>query len=463
MRTTCSRVARVHEISASVLSVLTTHGVTLTPIRPLGAAVRGVDLRTKPPEDVLAALQSAMATRGFLVFKDQGVLSGDEQVKASEYWGAREMHSTHGVHPRAPNEHIFRLSNDRAVGILGVGPQWHNDGSFERGVFSHVGYHIVRVAENGGGTIFAHQGAAFDALPAEEQERWQRLVSVNSNSGVLHPVVHTHPISGRKSVYLHLGMTGAVLEVTPTAADPKAVESLRLLERDEMRHLFQTYNALLNKGFAPQRADLLGSAPRYGATVEVVDLVSKPELNGRRGTVVGVLDRTNGRVSVTLNAEGDSGGGAGLAAKLAVKPANLKVLRADPDDAEGSDAVAGAATTDATTDASAADEESSGADEGEDEEESGAYTAVYEYEEGECIFIDNLAVAHRATPEAHQPASEVGLRILHRTTIKAPNTFDPPFGLPPVLNILGPNPLGQGHWQGGGLGFRWDETIPMQN
>lgn len=196
----------VPALSTAVVSMLATRGVTITALRPLGASVRGLDLREQPPEEVLQALQSMMADRGFLVFKDQGVLSGDEQVAASEYWGGREIHSTHGVHPRSPNRHIFRLSNDRQVGILGVGPQWHNDGSFERAVFSHVGYHIIRVAEGGGGTVFAHQGAAFDALPAEEQRRWQTLVSVNSNSGVLHPVVHAHPISGRKSVYLHLGM-----------------------------------------------------------------------------------------------------------------------------------------------------------------------------------------------------------------------------------------------------------------
>ena len=93
-----------------------------------------------------------------------------------------------------------------------------------------------------------------------------------------------------------------------------------------------------------------------------------------------------------------------------------------------------------------------------------AFTMVYEYEEGDCIFIDNLAIAHRAAPEAHEPASKVGLRVLHRTTIKAPKFFDPPFGLPYALDIHGAHPLkGQGHWQGGGLGFRWDETIPMQN
>ncbi|EOD09259.1 hypothetical protein EMIHUDRAFT_216634 [Emiliania huxleyi CCMP1516] len=380
MRGASTCVSRVHEVNASIFSLLAAHGITLIPLSPLGAAVRGLDLRKTPPEPVLDALQSAMAVRGFLVFKDQGTLSGDEQVIASELWGAREMHSTHGVHPKAPNKHIFRLSNDRNVGILGVGPQWHNDGSFERGVFSHVGYHIIRVAEGGGGTIFAHQGGAFDALPEVEQERWQRLVSINSNSGVLHPVVHAHPISGRKSVYLHLGMTGAVLEVVPKSDDPSAVGSLRLLDEGEMRHLFQTYNALLNKGFAPGQADLLAGVPTYGTRVELAGLAAKPELNGRRGVVDGVLDRDNGQ--------------------------------------------------------------------------------------GDCIFIDNLAVAHRATPEAHRPASEVGLRILHRTTIKAPSNFDPPFGLPPVLNIHGANPLGNaagGVWQGGGLGFRWDETIPMQN
>lgn len=427
----------VHPVDASAVGLLAAQGITITPLAPLGAAVRGLDLRSRPSDAVLRALESAMATRGFLVFKDQGVLTGDEQVHASKLWGARQMHSTHGVHPQAPNEHIFRLANDRSVGILGVGPQWHNDGSFCRDVFSHVGYHIVRVAEGGGGTIFAHQGAAFDALPAVEQERWSRLVSINSTSGVLHPLAHTHPISGRTSVYLHLGMTGAILEVTPKADDPKSPEKIRLLEEDEMRHLFQTYNALLNAGFSEGRADLVGAAPRYGTRVEVCGLQSKPELNGKAGVVDGVLDRTNGRVAVHLEGADRQ--------RVAVKPANLLVL--EDGDRAGPSTPAGA-------ESAACDASGAGAD---------AYTAVYEYEPGDCIFIDNLAVAHRATPEAHLPAREVGLRVLHRTTVKAPRNFDPPFGLPPVVDMNWRNPFGKGVWQGGGLGFRWDETIPMQN
>ena len=85
----------------------------------------------------------------------------------------------------------------------------------------------------------------------------------------------------------------------------------------------------------------------------------------------------------------------------------------------------------------------------------------HKWAEGDVVIIDNLAVAHKAAPGAHTLDS--GLRILHRTTIKAMINFDPPFGLPAQANMHGANPLGQGVWQGGGLGFRWDETIPMQN
>jgi len=453
----------VHDVAASILTFLAGRGITVKPIYPLGAAVYGCNLRSTPSDEILDALQTAMATRGFLVFKEQGILTGDEQVAASELWGARKMHSTHGVHPRAPNKHIFRLANDREVGILGVGPQWHNDGSFERGVFSHVGYHIIKVPEGGGGTVFAHQGAAFDALSPEEQERWQRLISVNSNSGVLHPVVHEHPISGRKSVYLHLGMTGAVLEAFPKEGEPNTLERLRLLEHDEMRHLFQSYNALLNKGFTPGQADRLGAAPRYGMEVKVAGLQSKPELNGMSGKVVGVLDRENGRVAVEV-----SGDGSKSSRRLAVKPEQLLVSWGQPipSGGEGKDGpvdlscekdIGGAAGSGESVSKAATPVAPAAAS-------ADAFTMVYEYEEGDCIFIDNLAIAHRAAPEAHEPASKVGLRVLHRTTIKAPQFFDPPFGLPYALDIHGAHPLkGQGHWQGGGLGFRWDETIPMQN
>ena len=155
-------------------------------------------------------------------------------------------------------------------------------------------YHIVRVPEGTGGTVFAHQGAAFDALPAADQERWQRLISVNSNSGVLHPLVHEHPISRRKSVWLHLGMTGAVLELDRDEGSKSAQH--RLLQHDEMKRLFHQYNDLLNAGLA----DRSGLAPPYGTSV-VISGQRGDGLDGKSATVVGMLDRATDRVAIKLD------------------------------------------------------------------------------------------------------------------------------------------------------------------
>lgn len=316
-------------------------GGEITPLEPLGAEVRGIDLSAPEPpgEEARAALEREMAERGFLVFKNERQITPDDFLRASCWWGGRRLHSTHGVHPATPdnNHHIFRLSNDKRHGIPGVGPQWHNDGSFNTDTFSHSGYHIIRPAERGGGTYFAHQGAAYDALPPETQAFWERLSSVNATSGVVHPMVHVHPISGRKCIWLHLGMTGAVIEKAPDQ------EGFRLLDAAELTELCRRYNAVLNAGLE----------------------------NG--------------------------------------------------------------------------------------------YAINFEYQQNDCVFIDNLAVAHRAAPEAHLPAEQQGLRIMHRSTVRGMQDLAPGFGLPLQLDIYGRSPLGDGVWHAGGLGFRWEEGIPMQN
>lgn len=315
------------------------NGGEMTPLDPIGAQVRGIDLSAQPSPTVVAALEHEMANRGFLVFKSETPLAPDDFLRASCWWGGKELHSTHGVHPATPdgNQHIFRLSNDNRHGIPGVGPQWHNDGSFNPDTFSHAGYHIIRPAEKGGGTYFAHQGGAYDALPTDLRAYWERLSSVNSASGVVHPMVHVHPISKRKCIWLHLGMTGAVIEKLPDQ------DGFRLLNAEELQQLCHQYNDVLNAGLKD------------------------------------------------------------------------------------------------------------------------GYAIAFEYQENDCVFIDNLAVAHRAAPEAHLPVEKQGLRIMHRSTVRGVENLAPDFGLPLQVNIYGANPFGEGVWHGGGVGFRWDDSVPMQN
>lgn len=333
--------AHVPALDPQHVATIEEFGGRITPLEPLGARVEGVDLSAPdaPPPAVRTALEHEMANRGFLVFRNDATVAPEDFLRASCWWGGKRLNSTHGVHPATPggNPHIFRLSNDPRHGIPGVGPQWHNDGSFLADVFSHSGYHIVRPAENGGGTYFAHQAAAYEALPGPVKEFWGRLSSVNSTSGVIHPVVHEHPMTGRRCIWLHLGMTGAVIEKLPGA------DGFRLLEADELKTLCHQYNDILNAGL-------------------------------------------------------------------------------------------------------------------ED-----GYAALYEYQTDDCVFVDNWAVAHRAAPEAHLPVAQQGLRIMHRSTVMGTRDLAPGFGLPQHVNIGGPSPLSTGVWQGGGVGFRWDDDIRMQN
>ena len=333
--------AKLLPLDSSHVTVIEAFGGHIAPLEPIGAEVSGIDLaaRTPPPREVLDALEQVMADRGFLVFRNAAAIDHEAFLRASCWWGGRELHSTHGVHPATPgaNRHIFRLSNDHRHGIPDVGPQWHNDGSFLPATFSHSGYHIIRPPEHGGGTHFAHQGIAFAELPAETRERWSRLASVNSASGVVHPMVHDHPVSGRRCIWLHLGMTGAIIEKRPDG------EGFRLLDAEEMTRVCHDYNDILNAGL-----------------------------------------------------------------------------------------------------------------------ESG-YAVAFEYRQNDCVFIDNLAVAHRAAPEAHMPADQQGLRIMHRSTTRGTRPLAPGSGLPQHVDIDGPAPFGSGVWQGGGIGFRWEEGIPMRN
>lgn len=370
-------------------AVLTKHGASCVPIAPCGMEVKGVDVAAVDGSiapDLAGALEVLMALHGFVLLRKQGraceesgvsgtFLTGEQQCKLSECFGAGALHSTHGVHPESPCRDVFRLSNDPDHGFNSVGPEWHNDGSFCREVFGHVIYHIIKAPQGAGDTRFAHLGAAFDKLPAAVAARLKRCASVNSNGGAVHPIAHTHPVSGRDSLYLHMGMTGAVLEV-PTG----------------MANVTDVTDAAA--------ASSSGSGARGGTFPLCADDVPAglPKPKAAAAARLGLNNVVAWRDS-----------------ELEPFFCGFSELLDDP-----------------------------------------TVSYSHKWEEGDVVIIDNLAVAHKAAPGAHIP--DVGLRILHRTTILSERPHDPPpaLGLPHTLPTTSACPFESGAtWCEGYVGYRW--------
>ncbi|MGE0416443.1 MAG: TauD/TfdA dioxygenase family protein [Acetobacteraceae bacterium] len=213
----------------------------IRPLHPvLAAEVTGIDLGAELPSQTIAAIEAAIAEHAVLVFRDQRI-TDEEQLAFSRRFGPLE--ETRGTGISKPGEQrlhpafadVSNLDKDNAVlardnrrRLYSLGNMlWHSDSSFKAvpATYSLLSGRVV--VEKGGATEFADMRAAYDALDAETKATIADLVCEHSliysrkvlgftdlseaERATMVPVrqtlVRTHPISGRKSIYLssHIG------------------------------------------------------------------------------------------------------------------------------------------------------------------------------------------------------------------------------------------------------------------
>ena len=209
---------------------------TIRPLTPVFAGeVSGIDITQPLNAEQVAAIEAGMDRYGVLVFHDQPFT--DEQQKAfSRNFG--ELEHTAGGNVTKPSEkrldpYMADVSNlgldhkplarDDRKRMFNLGNQlWHSDSSF-RAVPAKYSLLSGRVTvEKGGQTQFADMRAAYDALDDETKAQIEDLICEHSliySRGLLgfddltaeelamfKPVrqrfVRTHPVTGRKSMYL---------------------------------------------------------------------------------------------------------------------------------------------------------------------------------------------------------------------------------------------------------------------
>jgi taurine dioxygenase len=187
----------------------------------LGLQVAGIDDAAFP------ALYSAFLEHQLLLFRDQA-LPPAAQVAFARRFGEVQVHVMDQYHASEYPE-LYTLSNLDAAGRpSGKHPDrgtmaWHTDGSWRRATGQATMLYAEQIPSSGGDTSFADMYSAYEALDPKERAELARLrafhnlnFSRNRRHGeepmteaqraavppVDHPVIRTHPETGRKCVFL---------------------------------------------------------------------------------------------------------------------------------------------------------------------------------------------------------------------------------------------------------------------
>jgi taurine dioxygenase len=190
-----------------------------------GIAVTGIDLREPLPADTISALNRAFSEHSVLVIRDQH-LSAPQMVTAVELFGKIfHQHNTKFALPETPQIHYISNQDFFPDGKRYIpGEGWHTDHSNDTHPPKATVLHAIQLPSEGGDTQFANMAAAYDSLPVSMQGRINPLIAIhvyqNSHStrklmglsdankervpnAVLHPIIRTHPETGRKSIYIN--------------------------------------------------------------------------------------------------------------------------------------------------------------------------------------------------------------------------------------------------------------------
>ncbi|MFL2770858.1 MAG: TauD/TfdA dioxygenase family protein [Rhodospirillaceae bacterium] len=244
-------------------------------IRPLstvcGAEVIGLDCSSSIDDAGFAQLREALVDHSVLVFRDQD-LTPEQHVSFSALWGSLKGHLLLQYLMPGQN-YILVVSNKRGdsgqpLGIEDAGRYWHSDVSYENIPPMGSLLYGLEIPQSGGDTLFANQYQAYANLPDELKARIAKMKarhrfnyvqiqeSGSSNRaplsedqkaqlvGAVHPVVRTHPESGRKALYVNPGFTEALLDEDDNA-DQSLLDTLFGYATDPSviyRHIWQLHD-----------------------------------------------------------------------------------------------------------------------------------------------------------------------------------------------------------------------------
>jgi taurine dioxygenase len=231
-----------------------------------GATITGLDLKKPLPKSTLEAVKAAWAKHGVLAFPGQP-LSLDELEAFTLQMGRFGDDPFVKPMPGRPNVLELRREPDEKATNFGAG--WHSDWSFQPAPPAATILRSEVVPPVGGDTLFCDAARAYDALSdtmkallaplraihsaarpygskgsfAKETEKrtMQIISSVEAEKTHLHPLVRTHPVTGRKALFVSPVYTVGIEGLLPAEADAILGYLFKHLTQDQFiyRHKWQ--------------------------------------------------------------------------------------------------------------------------------------------------------------------------------------------------------------------------------
>lgn len=205
--------------------------IRVSPLSPtLGAEIHGVDLTREVDEAAFAEIERAFLAFKVVFFRDQPI-DVERHMAFARRFGELEEHPF--LPAREGHGEVIRFAKDEDV--VGVENLWHSDVSWREIPSLGSVLHALEVPAVGGDTLWADMEAAWEGLPEELRERLDGLTAVHDFAHsfglamskeklaemrdrfppVEHPVVRTHPVTGRKCIYVNAIFTSHIPDLEP--------------------------------------------------------------------------------------------------------------------------------------------------------------------------------------------------------------------------------------------------------
>ncbi|MEZ5550522.1 MAG: TauD/TfdA family dioxygenase [Pseudomonadales bacterium] len=185
----------------------------------LGAEIPGVRLAHASDTDI-KTIKELLLEHQVLFFPGQEI-TVDEHVELGRRFGPLEGHPNL-KNPFTQHPELFELAATQG----GVADEWHTDITFRDQPALMSILHMVRCPQTGGDTMWASLYRAYDELSEPMQALCEGLTALHDalphnrpDQMAVHPVVRTHPETGRKALYVNEHFTRRIVEMNAYESD----------------------------------------------------------------------------------------------------------------------------------------------------------------------------------------------------------------------------------------------------